>query len=47
MSDDGGQTWRHVSDSAFYAARFSPDGEVLWVSGNGRIGYWPVSEFGW
>ena len=47
VSDDGGRTWRHVSDSAFYAARFSPDGEVLWVSGNGRIGYWPVSEFGW
>ena len=35
VSDDGGATWRHVSDSAFYAARFSPDGETLWLCGNG------------
>ena len=47
VSDDGGHTWRHVSDSAFYAARFSPDGAALWVSGNGRIGYFPASDFGW
>ncbi len=29
VSDDGGQSWRHVSDSAFYAARFSPTGEPI------------------
>ena len=46
-SDDGGTTWRHVSDSSFYAARFSPDGSVLWVSGNGRLGRYPAAALGW
>ena len=46
-SDDGGTTWRHVSDSSFYAARFSPDGSVLWVCGNGQLGRYPAATLGW
>ncbi len=47
VSDDGGQSWRHVSDSAFYAARFSPSGETLWLCGNGRIGRISARALGW
>lgn len=47
VSDDGGQSWRHVSDSAFYAARFSPSGETLWLSGNARIGRIGARALGW
>ena len=47
VSDDGGTTWRHVSDSSFYAARFSPDGSVLWVCGNGQLGRYPAATLGW
>ena len=47
VSDDGGATWRHVSDSAFYAARFSPSGETLWLCGNGRIGRISARALGW
>ena len=47
VSDDGGATWRHVSDSSFYAARFSPDGSVLWVCGNGQLGRYPAAALGW
>ncbi len=47
VSDNGGTTWRHVSDSSFYAARFSPDGSALWVCGNGQLGRYPASALGW
>ncbi len=47
LSDDGGQSWRHVSDSAFYAARFSPDGQTLWLAGNGKIGRISSDNLGW
>ena len=47
VSDDGGATWRHVSDSAFYAARFSPSGETLWLCGNGRLGRIGARALGW
>ena len=47
VSDDGGQSWRHVSDSAFYAARFSPTGETLWLCGNGRVGRISARALGW
>ena len=47
VSDDGGTTWRHVSDSGFYAARFSPDGAALWVCGNGQLGRYPTAALGW
>ena len=47
VSDDGGTTWRHVSDSAFYAARFSPSGETLWLCGNGRLGRIGAQALGW
>jgi len=47
VSDDGGQSWRHVSDSAYYAARFSPDGSVLWTCGNGRLGRFSTTALGW
>lgn len=47
LSDDGGQNWRHFSDSAFYAARFSPDGSTLWLSGNGKVGKVTARDLGW
>lgn len=47
LSDDGGRNWRHFSDSAFYAARFSPDGSTLWLSGNGKIARVEVDRLGW
>ena len=47
VSDDGGATWRHVSDSAFYAARFSPSGETLWLCGHERIGRISARALGW
>ena len=36
-----------VSDSAFYAARFSPSGETLWLCGNGRLGRIGARALGW
>ena len=33
VSLDGGTTWRHVSDSSRYVARFSPSGRTLWLAG--------------
>lgn len=33
VSLDGGRTWRHVSDSSRYVARFSPSGRTLWLAG--------------
>ena len=47
VSDDGGATWRHVSDSAFYAARFSPSGETLWLCGHERVGRISARALGW
>lgn len=47
VSDDGGQHWRHCSDSAFYAARFSADGSTLWLAGNGKWGRLDASVLGW
>ena len=47
VSDDGGATWRHVSDSAFYAARFSPSGETLWLCGHERVGRISAHALGW
>ena len=47
LSEDGGQSWRHFSDSAFYTARFSPDGKALWLAGAGKFGRVNVQEFGW
>lgn len=38
LSHDGGQSWRHFSDSAFYTARFSPDGSWLWLAGPNNVG---------
>lgn len=47
LSEDGGRNWRHFSDSAFYAARFSPDGAALWLSGNGRVARVSARNLGW
>ena len=47
VSEDGGQTWRHVSDSAYYAARFSPDGTALWTCGNGLFARYSPRDLGW
>lgn len=47
ISEDGGRNWRHFSDSAFYAARFSPDGSALWLTGNGRIARVSAQNLGW
>lgn len=37
VSMDGGLTWRHVSDSSAYVARFSPTGRTLWLAGKQRL----------
>lgn len=47
LSEDGGQSWTHFSDSAFYTARFSPDGMVLWLAGNDKIGRVSCDTMGW
>jgi hypothetical protein len=47
LSEDGGQTWRHFSDSAFYTARFTPDGSALWLAGQGKLGRIGAQELGW
>ena len=47
VSDDGGASWRHVSDSAFYAGRFSPDGTALWLGGNGKLARFSAASLGW
>ena len=47
LSEDGGQTWRHFSDSAFYTARFTPDGSALWLAGQGKLGRIGTQELGW
>ncbi len=47
LSEDGGRNWRHFSDSSFYAARFSPDGSTLWLSGNGRVARVSARNLGW
>ncbi|MCH1582241.1 MAG: oxidoreductase [Flavobacteriales bacterium] len=47
LSEDGGRNWRHFSDSAFYAARFSPDGSTLWLSGNGTVAKVSAGDLGW
>lgn len=46
ISIDGGETWRHVSDSARYVARFSPSGRTLWLAGNRTLTRvdWPISD---
>jgi len=46
VSSDGGQTWRHVSDSARYVARFSPSGRTLWLAGNHAMTRvdWPIAQ---
>ncbi|MDB4787477.1 oxidoreductase [Flavobacteriales bacterium] len=47
LSEDGGHTWRHFSDSAFYTARFSPQGGLLWLSGQGKISHISCQKLGW
>ena len=46
VSFDGGQSWKHVSDSARYVARFSPSGRTLWLAGKHVVtrAAWPFPE---
>ena len=46
VSHDGGATWKHVSDSSRYVARFSPSGRTLWLAGQRQISRatWPIQD---
>ncbi len=37
-SQDGGNSWKTISDKGFYTVRFSPSGRVAWMAGDGVIG---------
>jgi photosystem II stability/assembly factor-like uncharacterized protein len=41
---DNGLNWEHVSNDSYFTGRFSPDGSILWLAGNKKIGktIWPI-----
>jgi len=41
---DNGLNWEHVSNDSYFTGRFSPNGNILWLAGNEKIGktIWPI-----
>ncbi len=38
ISNDEGNNWYRLSNEGYYTGRFTPDGNTIWLAGQGRIG---------
>lgn len=41
-SNDGGKTWTNLNKTPFYTIRFSKNGKIAWLAGDGKIGFFEL-----